>query len=48
MVILSDVILFALYLGIGSNVDLLTGEGDPPAPIDVTAINIAVNETRNG
>jgi hypothetical protein len=26
---------------------LLTGgDGDPPTPIDVTAINIAVNETR--
>ncbi len=37
----------SLYLGIGSVIDALTGGGNPPAPIDVTAINTNLNNLNN-
>jgi hypothetical protein len=39
----------SLYLGIGSIVDAITGDvgGDPPVPIDVTAINTNINSLNN-
>ncbi len=39
----------SLYLGIGSIVDAITGDGggDPPIPIDVTAINTNINGLDN-
>ncbi len=37
----------SLYLGIGSILDIITGGGDPPDPIDVTAINMNLTYVRN-
>ncbi len=40
----------SLYLGINSIIDAITGEGggDPPTPIDVTAININFSFSTRG
>ncbi len=38
----------AVYLGLGALLDISTGGGDdPPAPIDVTAINMNLSYARN-